>query len=230
MHETFRLRRGHTPLQPVRLPRTSRTSRNWTTPEGFACLVREHQTALFRTLTRLTGSGAHVEDLAQEVFLRLYRALPNFRGDSMLSTYLYRITVNVAHDEWKRRRRERECLAPTPFFADEESGEWLENQPGSAVHGEHARTPEQIVSGAQTQAAVNAALLQLPERERAVLVLFHSEGCSYEAIAAALELPCNTVRTHLFRGRKHLASLLAERLAVPARPTGQVLGSGEHDQ
>ncbi len=155
--------------------------------------------------------------------MRLYRALPAFRGESMLSTYLYRITVNVAQDEWKRRRREREWIAPEPLFADEEPGEWLENQPGSHAGGEHTRTPEQILSDAQTQNAVDAALLQLPEQERAVLVLFHSEDCTYEAIAAALDLPLNTVRTHLFRGRKHLASLVAERLASPPRPTKQGL-------
>ncbi len=214
--ETFAGPRGPTRLKPVRNPYTSR---DWTTPEGFECLVREHQTAVFRTLTRLTGAGTHVQDLAQEVFLRLYRALPHFRGESMLSTYLYRITVNVGQDEWKRRRREREWIAPAPFFPDEEPVEWLENQPGSHAGGEHTQTPEQIVSSAQTQAAVDAALLQLPEHERAVLVLFHSEDCSYEGIAAALELPLNTVRTHLFRGRKRLASLVTERLASPTRPT-----------
>src|SRR6187402_1580845 len=71
----------------------------------FEDVVREHQAMVFRTLTRLTGSREHVEDLAQEVFLRLYRALPAFRGDSLLATYIYRVTVNVAQDEWKRRRR-----------------------------------------------------------------------------------------------------------------------------
>ena len=61
---------------------------------------------VFRTLTRLTGSAECVDDLAQEVFLRLYRALPGFRGEAQLSTYLYRIVINVAQEEWKRRRRE----------------------------------------------------------------------------------------------------------------------------
>src|SRR6202453_1113001 len=61
---------------------------------------------VFRTLLRLTGSREHVDDLAQDVFLRLYRALPSFRGEALITTYLYRITVNVAQDEWKRRRRD----------------------------------------------------------------------------------------------------------------------------
>jgi len=72
---------------------------------SFEQVVRENQTMVFRTLYRLTGSREHIEDLAQEVFLRLYKALPNFRGESLVTTYLYRIVVNVAQNEWKRRKR-----------------------------------------------------------------------------------------------------------------------------
>ena len=67
--------------------------------------MREHQAMVFRTLLRLTGSREHLDDLAQDVFLRLYRALPSFRGEALVTTYLYRIAVNVAQDEWKRRRQ-----------------------------------------------------------------------------------------------------------------------------
>ena len=174
---------------------------------------------VFRTLMRMTGAGPHVEDLAQEVFLRLYRALPDFRGDSALTTYLYRIVINVAQDEWKRRRREREFAATPPAaFDEDESTEWLENLPGDTIHG-HARTPEQLLSDAELVSAVDAALLALPEAERAVLVLYHQEDCSYEAISAALEMPINTVRTHLHRGRKRMSQLVRARLTPPAAAT-----------
>ena len=170
---------------------------------------------VFRTLSRMTGAGPHVEDLAQEVFLRLYRALPEFRGDSTLTTYLYRIVVNVAQDEWKRRRRDREFVATTPAsFEEDDSAQWLENMPGDSLHG-HARTPEQLLSDAELQDAVDNALLALSEPERAVLVLYHQEDCSYEAISAALEMPINTVRTHLHRGRKRMSALLRAQLAPP---------------
>jgi RNA polymerase sigma-70 factor (ECF subfamily) len=177
---------------------------------------------VFRTLTRMTGAGPHVEDLAQEVFLRLYRALPEFRGDSALTTYLFRIVVNVAQDEWKRRRREREFVASPPTQEEDTATEWLENLPGDALHA-HARTPEQLLSDAELQAAVDTALLALSEPERAILVLYHQEDLSYEAIAAALEMPINTVRTHLHRGRKRMGELVRARLgsaarAVPAIP------------
>ena len=186
-----------------------------TSPQAFEALVREHQSMVFRTLTRMTGAGPHVEDLAQEVFLRLYRALPEFRGDSALTTYLYRIVVNVAQDEWKRRRRDREFVATTPAsFEEDDSAQWLENMPGDSLHG-HARTPEQLLSDAELQNAVDNALLALSEPERAVLVLYHQEDCSYEAISAALEMPINTVRTHLHRGRKRMSALLRAQLAPP---------------
>ncbi len=185
-----------------------------TSPQAFEALVRDHQSMVFRTLSRMTGPGVHVEDLAQEVFLRLYRALPEFRGDSALSTYLYRIVVNVAQDEWKRRRRDREYVGPTPAAPDDDSAEWLENQPGDALHG-HARTPEQLLSDSELQRAVDAALLSLSEPERAVLVLYHQEELSYEAISAALEMPINTVRTHLHRGRKRMGALVQAQLSPP---------------
>ncbi len=181
----------------------------------FEALVREHQGLVFRTLTRLTGSGAQVEDLAQEVFLRLYRALPEFRGDAALSTYLYRIVVNVAQDEWKRRRKERSVIASAPAVEDEGDAGWIEGFAGDELT-EHARNPEQRMEDAEAQAAVEVALRELPEMERAVLVLYHQEECSYEGIAAALGLPINTVRTHLHRGRKRLAEVLRGRRELSA--------------
>jgi RNA polymerase sigma-70 factor (ECF subfamily) len=188
-----------------------------TSPQAFESLIREHQSMVFRTLSRMTGAGPHVEDLAQEVFLRLYRALPEFRGDSALTTYLYRIVVNVAQDEWKRRRRDREFVATAPAAStDDEAAEWLENMPGDSLHG-HARNPEQLLSDAQLQEAVDTALLSLSEAERAVLILYHQEDCTYEAISAALDMPIGTVRTHLHRGRKRMSALIQAQLA-PSKP------------
>jgi RNA polymerase sigma-70 factor, ECF subfamily len=185
-----------------------------TSPEAFEALVREHQGLVFRTLTRFTGAGAHVEDLAQEVFLRLYKALPYFRGESLMSTYLYRITYNVAQDEWKRRKRERAFVASEPVFGEDEDAGWIENFAGDALAGEHARSPEQRMVDAEMQMSVEAALGELSEIERAVLVLYHQEECSYEGISAALELPINTVRTHLHRGRKKLGERLKAKMQV----------------
>ena len=189
---------------------------NWDSPERFEELVREHQRMVFGTLTRMTGAGAHVEDLAQEVFLRLYRALPEFRGEAAISTYLYRIVVNVAQDEWKRRRKERLHIASEPATEDEgDAGQWIENFAGDELGGQHARTPEQLMEDAQTVAVVDAAMEELAPMERAVLVLYHQEELSYEGISAALEMPINTVRTHLHRGRKRLGEMVRARLGAP---------------
>jgi len=186
---------------------------NWDSPEQFEALVREHQRMIFGTLTRMTGAGTHVEDLAQEVFLRLYRALPEFRGEAAISTYLYRIVVNVAQDEWKRRRKERLHIASEPVIEDE-TGSWIENFAADELSGQHARTPEQLMEDAETAAVVDAALEELAPMERAVLVLYHQEELSYEGISAALEMPINTVRTHLHRGRKRLGEMVRERLGA----------------
>jgi RNA polymerase sigma-70 factor (ECF subfamily) len=191
-----------------------------TSPEGFEALVGEHQGLVFRTLTRLTGAGAHVEDLAQEVFLRLYKALPYFRGESTMATYLYRITYNVAQDEWKRRRKARTHVASAPAM-EEDDGGWMESFAGDDLR-EHGRNPEQLMVDAEMQQTVESALGMLSGVERAVLVLYHQEECSYEGIAAALEMPINTVRTHLHRGRKKLGETLRakmrRRTATDERP------------
>jgi RNA polymerase sigma factor (sigma-70 family) len=161
---------------------------------SFEQIVREHQAMVFSTLIRLTGSREHVDDLAQEVFLRLYRALPAFRGEALLSTYLYRIVANVAQDEWKRRRRDDR---PLVSFSEEESN-WEDRlaHPGPDA--------EQQFAEKQFRYSVEQQLQLLSPIERTILVLYHQDERSYEQIALALKLPIGTVRTHLHRGRKKL--------------------------
>jgi RNA polymerase sigma-70 factor (ECF subfamily) len=149
---------------------------------------------VFSTLIRLTGSREHIDDLAQEVFLRLYRALPAFRGEALLSTYLYRIIANVAQDEWKRRRRDDR---PLVSFSEEES-DWEGRLPHPGPDA------EQQFAERQFRYSVEEQLQQLSPIERTVLVLYHQEERSYEQIAQSLKLPIGTVRTHLHRGRKKL--------------------------
>jgi RNA polymerase sigma factor (sigma-70 family) len=165
---------------------------------NFEQIVRDHQAMVFRTLVRLTGSR-DVEDLAQEVFLRLYRAVPGFRGESLLTTYLYRIVVNVAQDEWKRRRRDRPLLS----FSDEEA-DWEDRLPHPGLDA------EQQLSEKQFRYSVEQQLQQLSPIERSILVLYHQEELSYEQIALSLKLPIGTVRTHLHRGRKKLREAIEQ--------------------
>ena len=162
-------------------------------------MIREHQGFVFRTLVRMTGSREHVEDLAQEVFLRLYRGMDSFRGDAKLTTYLYRITLNVAQDEWKRRRKEQAHTS----FDDPDEG-WVDRL------GRQEADAEQILNRKQMISGLERALGELNEVERQVIVMFHQEELTYEKIAEVLSLPLNTVRTHLHRGRKKLKERLRE--------------------
>jgi RNA polymerase sigma-70 factor (ECF subfamily) len=164
------------------------------TDSSFEQIVRDHQTMVFSTLVRLTGSREHVDDLAQEVFLRLYRALPTFRGEALLSTYLYRITVNVAQNEWKRQKRDVRSMVS---ISDEVSG-WEERLEHPGRNAEEQMEEREFAEG------VEAQLEKLSKVERSVLVLYHQEERTYEEIAAVLGMPIGTVRTHLHRGRKKM--------------------------
>jgi RNA polymerase sigma factor (sigma-70 family) len=166
--------------------------------EDFAAIVREHQDLVFRTLTRMLGRTDAVPDLAQEVFLRLHRALPHFGHRARLSTYVYRIVINVAQDEWRRRQRPDRRAAS---LSDPAAG-WEDRLPHQAP------SIETVLQQRQLQARIESALAELSAPERAALILFHQEGRRYDEIAAILDVPVNTVRTHLHRGRQRLASLV----------------------
>jgi RNA polymerase sigma-70 factor, ECF subfamily len=169
--------------------------------DQFEALIREHQGMVFRTLVRLTGSREHIEDLAQEVFLRLFRGMQHFRGDASVSTYLHRVVVNVAQDEWKRRRKERNFDS----MSDENLG-WEDRLAASGDNAEHLLARKQLSN------LIDGAMAELSEAERAVLVLYHQEECSYEQISLALDLPLGTVRTHLHRGRQKLKEKMQARM------------------
>jgi RNA polymerase sigma-70 factor (ECF subfamily) len=167
----------------------------------FEQVVNDHQAMVFRTLLRLTGSHEHLDDLAQDVFLRLYRALPSFRGEALITTYLYRIAVNVAQDEWKRRRRDRD----THVSLSDDTSAWEDR----LAHPD--RNAEQQIEEREFQQSVEEQLQRLSQIERTILVLYHQEERSYEQIAYALGMPIGTIRTHLHRGRKKLREGLQQR-------------------
>jgi len=156
---------------------------------------------VFRTLLRLTGNREHVDDLAQDVFLRLYRALPSFRGEALITTYLYRIAVNVAQDEWKRRRRDER----SHVSLSDETSAWEER----LAHPD--RNAEQQLEEREFQQTVEEQLQILSQIERTILILYHQEERSYEQISYALGMPIGTVRTHLHRGRKKLREAIQQR-------------------
>jgi RNA polymerase sigma-70 factor (ECF subfamily) len=174
----------------------------WDAMHGLSTreLVEQHQELVFRTLTRLLGRSDEIEDLAQEVFLRLLRGLPQFRGQAKLSTWLYRITVNVAQDEIRRRVEAREAVS----LDDPDAGCYERLACADPDLGER-------LDRGRFLASLEAGLAQLSLPDRAILVLWYQEERSYKEIVEILDLPMGTVKTHLRRARMRLQSAVEEK-------------------
>ena len=167
---------------------------------AFGLLVDKYQRKLARLLSRYIRDPAEVEDVTQEAFIKAYRALPAFRGDSAFYTWLYRIGINTAKN-WLVSAGRR---APTSTEVEAEEAEGFED-------GDQLRdinTPESILMSKEIAATVNAAMDGLPEELRAAISLREMEGLSYEEIAAIMNCPIGTVRSRIFRAREVIAEKL----------------------
>ena len=175
---------------------------------AFELLVEKYQRKLGRLLSRLIRDPGEVEDVTQEAFIKAYRALPSFRGDSAFYTWLYRIGINTAKNYLVAMGRR----APTSTEVEAEDAEGY-------AEGELLRdinTPESVLLSKEIAGTVNAAIESLPEELRSAIQLRELEGMSYEEIARLMDCPIGTVRSRIFRAREAIAERL-KPLLDPAK-------------
>ena len=173
---------------------------------AFELLVEKYQRKLARLLSRFIRDPAEVEDVTQEAFIKAYRALPAFRGDSAFYTWLYRIGINTAKNYLMAMGRR----APTSTEVEAEEAEGFEE-------GEQLRdinTPESLLLSNEIAETVNSTIEALPEELRTAIQLREIEGMSYEDIAQVMNCPIGTVRSRIFRAREAIAEQLRPLLGT----------------
>jgi RNA polymerase sigma-70 factor (ECF subfamily) len=172
---------------------------------AFDLLVRKYQHKVLKLVSRFVSDQAEAEDVAQEAFIKAYRALPSFRGESAFYTWLYRIAINTAKNALVSNRRR-----PVDFDLDLQDPEQYERQ----ARLKEGDTPEGLLLTEEIRQTVQAAMAELPEDLRTAIMLRELEGLSYEEIAERMSCPVGTVRSRIFRAReaidKKLKPLLDE--------------------
>ena len=167
---------------------------------AFEMLVVKYQRRIERLIGRMVRDADLVPDIAQETFIRAYRALPQFRGDSAFYTWLYRIAVNTAKKALMELKRDP--LVTETALASREQDDETSRVENELSDGE---TPESIMASRQIAATVNAAIDALSEDLRQAITLREIEGLSYEEIAEVMNCPIGTVRSRIFRAREAIA-------------------------
>lgn len=167
---------------------------------AFDLLVLKYQRRIMRLLSRMVRDPAEVEDVTQETFIKAYRALAQFRGESAFYTWLYRIAINTARN-WQASANRRPLLINPTENDEGETFDQIENLTDIS-------TPESEMVSKQVVETVNAAIAALPEELRTAIVLREIEGMSYEDIAQTMGCPIGTVRSRIFRAREAIATEL----------------------
>ncbi len=170
---------------------------------AFEMLVVKYQRRVERLIGRMVRDTGLVQDIAQESFIRAYRALPQFRGEAAFYTWLYRIAVNTAKKALLDMKRD-----PLLFESARNVGEDFDETSRNESELTDGETPEALLASKEIAAAVNAAIEALTEDLRQAITLREIEGLSYEEIAEAMNCPIGTVRSRIFRARDAIATRL----------------------
>lgn len=165
---------------------------------AFNLLVSKYHRRVARLLTRMVRNQEDIEDVVQETFIKAYRAIGNFRGDSAFYTWIYRIAINTAKNLLVTQGRRPSTLKESN---DGDSETFEDNAALSNID-----TPESLYQTKQIGKAVNEAMAALPEELRSAIVMREIDGLSYEEIAAAMDCPIGTVRSRIFRARESIAA------------------------
>lgn len=160
--------------------------------QAFNLLVQKYQHKVISLVSRFVSNPGDVPDVAQEAFIKAYRALPDFRGESAFYTWLYRIAVNTAKNYLTAQGRR-------PPDSDVDSQEAETYDGAQALH--EVENPENLILSDEIRREVELALQELPEELRSAITLREIEGMSYEEIAEVMECPVGTVRSRIFRAR-----------------------------
>ncbi len=181
--------------------------------EALTELVLSQQHYIYSIAMSVLKNPEDAADLTQEAFMRLFRSLHQYNGESRFTTWLYRLVVNLCRDELRRRGRQVPVLHSVP------SGDSEEFDPLSLVADDDRWVdPAGVTDTQETRRQVRAALEQLEEHYRLVLTLYYFDDMKYTDIAEVLELPLNTVKSHIRRGKERLATLLSEQHPQPDQP------------
>jgi len=172
---------------------------------AYGTLVERYRDFVYTIAVRVVGNDDDAEDVAQEAFVRAYRALPKFRGDSKFSSWLYRITTNRALTHLKRKKRRA-----AEGIVDIDAGPHIEAEAVDDGRRDD-ESPENLVRDEEFRREVRNAVAQLPEQYRVVVTLFYLEERSYKEVAATLGIPMGTLKTHLHRARALLRDILVKR-------------------
>jgi RNA polymerase sigma-70 factor (ECF subfamily) len=177
--------------------------------QALTQLVLGQQHYVYSIAMSVLKNPEDAADLTQEAFIRLFRALPQYNGESRFTTWLYRLVVNLCRDELRRRGRQVQVAPPS---AEEEENDQI----SSIADDDRWSDPAQSLDSRELRDQVRLALGQLEEHYRLVLTLYYFEDMKYTDISAILDIPLNTVKSHIRRGKERLATILETQEQPPA--------------
>lgn len=168
---------------------------------AFQELVERHQNMIVGTVAKMLGNPSDAQDIAQQVFIRLWKSAPRYKRKAKFTTFLFTITRNLVFNESKKRSRRKT-----------HSLEEREEENFSQIAADESRSPDAETLQSELQSAVDAAINALPEKQRMAVILRRYENMPYEQIADVLDSSVSAVKSHLFRARTELRNLLGQYL------------------